>query len=301
LAITGKLRAALCDLKTAMLNILCAASLGVVATLAQAAIPFCEEGAKPELDRISERVILVGETHGNEQAPAFVARLVCSLLARNRPVILALERDEAEQVATERFLASAGSAADISALLGQPEWNGSMQDGRSSQAVFSLLDQVRKWRQSGQRVEVLMMRKLQRFDVPDNGASAPRRDPKVRQAKLDLDMADSVTAALNRHPEHVAVVFAGTFHTAVGSKMHQEIIGAPSTGDTLAARIPVHVIGLSSAGGESWACFQPNSCGPAVLSAGSFDLPDARADTRIDLGPITASGPAARSKVEMRQ
>jgi hypothetical protein len=148
-----------------MLKILCATYLGLVSTLAQAAIPFCEEGAKPELDRIAERVILMGETHGTEQAPAFVAHLVCSLLAQNRPVILALERDESEQVATERFLSSAGSADDIGALLSQPEWNGSMQDGRSSQAVFNLLEQVRKWRDAGQRVEVLMMRKLQRYDV----------------------------------------------------------------------------------------------------------------------------------------
>jgi erythromycin esterase-like protein len=277
-----------------MMKTFCAAVLGLLTVQAQAAIPACEADPRLKLARITEQIILVGETHGTEQAPAFVARLVCGLLAQHRPVILALERDEAEQVATERFLASPGAAADVGALLGQAEWNMAMQDGRSSQAMLRLLDHLRKWRQAGQRVELLMMRKPQRFDVPDTAASAPKMDPKALQAKLDLDMADSVSAALHRHPGHVAVVFAGTFHTAVGSKVHQDIIGAPSMGDVLAARTPVHVIGLGSAGGESWACLQASGCGPTAQRAGNFDLPDARVDTHIDLGPITASSPAVR-------
>jgi hypothetical protein len=282
-----------------MVKTLCSAVLGLLIVQAQAAMPACEVESQPRLDRVVERVILVGELHGNEQAPAFIAQLVCGLLTQNRPVILALERDEAEQLATERFLASAGTSADVRALLEQAEWNMSMQDGRSSRAMFRLLDQLRKWRQAGQRVELLMMRKLQRFDASD---TAPKMDRKAVQAKLDLDMADSVTTALQRHPEHVAVVFAGTFHTAVGSKIHQDVIGAPSMGDVLSARLPVHVVGLGGGPGESWACSsQANSCGPNAVRIGNWDLPDARTDTRIDLGPVTASGPAVRDLPEMRE
>lgn len=75
--------------------------------------------------------------------------------------------------------------------------------------------------------------------------------------------------------------------------MHQDMIGAPSMGDVLSARMPVHVIGLSGGAGESWVCFQQNSCGPKSLHAGDWNLPDGRTDTRIQLGPITASRPAA--------
>lgn len=270
-----------------------AAALALFAVQAHATLPPCEVEAQLKLDQISERVVLVGETHGNDQAPAFIGRMVCGLLKQNRPVILALERDEAEQAATERFLASAGTPADVHTLLEQAEWNSTMQDGRSSQAMLKLLDQVRMWRRAGQPVRLLMMRKQQRFDVPAGSASAATMDLKSRQAKLDSDMADSVTAALEDHPKHIAVVLAGTFHTAVGSKMHQDMIGAPSMGEVLSARMPVHVIGLSGGAGESWVCFQQNRCGPQSLHAGDWNLPDARTDTRIQLGPITASRPAA--------
>ncbi|OWQ84376.1 hypothetical protein CDN99_24075 [Roseateles aquatilis] len=284
-----------------LLKTLCAAALGLLTARVHAASPACEVDAQLKLERITERTILVGETHGNEQAPAFVARLVCGLLAQHRPVIVALERADAEQVSTERFLASAGTAADVRALLGQRGWNMAMQDGRSSQAVFRLLDQLRQWRQTGQPVELVMMRKPPRFEVPDSSASVPRLDDNALQAQEDLDMADSVTAALQRHPTHVAVVFAGTFHTVVGSKTHRDMIGAPSMGDVLASRGPVHVIGLGGGAGETWACLRAKGCGPTPLSGGPWDLPDARIDTRVHLGPVTASGPAVRRQPEMRE
>lgn len=283
-----------------MLKSLNATALALFTTLAHAAAPACETDPQLQLDRISERVILVGETHGNDQAPAFVERLVCGLLTLNRPIVLALERDEAEQPAMDRFMGSAGAPEDVTALLGLREWNGTMQDGRSSQAMFRLLDQMRRWRQAGQPIELVMMRKLQRFDVPDRAASALTFDPNAAQAKLDLDMADSVSAALNRHPRHLVVVFAGTFHTVVGSKMHQDIIGAPSTGDLLAARLPIHVIGLGSDAGTSWVCFERDRCGPQPLRAGNWDLPDGRTDSRIQLGAVTASPPAVQLQPGMR-
>jgi erythromycin esterase-like protein len=277
-----------------MLRSLATTALALFTTLAQAATPGCETEPQLQLDRVGERVMLVGETHGNDQAPAFVARLVCGLLTLNRPVILALERDEAEQAAMDRFMASAGTPEDQRALLGLREWNMPMQDGRSSQAMFRLIDQMRRWRQAGQPVELVMMRKPLRSDEPAGAASAPTFDPKALQAKGDLDMADSVSAALARHPGHVAVVYAGTFHTVVGSKMHQDIIGAPSTGEVLASRLPVHVIGLGSAAGTSWVCFERDRCGPQALHAGNWDLPDARVDSRVNLGAVSASAPAGR-------
>lgn len=282
-----------------MLKSIAASALALFTTLVPAAAPGCETDPQLHLDRISERVILVGEAHGSDQAPAFIARLVCGLLALDRPVVLALERDEAEQAAMDRFMASAGTPEDMRALLALREWNMPMQDGRSSQAMLRLIDQMRRWRQTGQPIELVMMRKLQRFDVPAGAASAPAIDPKALQARLDLDMADSVSTALARHPRHMAVVYAGSFHTAVASKMHQDIIGAPSVGDVLASRLPVHVIGLVSDAGTAWGCSERDRCGPQALRAGSWDLPDARADSRVQLGAVTASGPAAPLQPEV--
>lgn len=274
-----------------MLKTLCPAVLGLLTTLAHAAPPSsCEPEPQLNLDRITERVILVGETHGNEQSPAFVARLVCGLMARGRSVILALERSSTEQPALDRYLASAGRIEDAHALLSEHDWAASTQDGRSSTAMLKLLNQVRRWRQAGQPVELMAM--VQPWPS-GAAASEPAMDAKLAQATSDRAMADSIVEAMNRRPAYSVVVLAGTFHTVIGSKMHQDIIGAPSMGDVLAARMPVHAIGLSSGAGESWVCRQAGKCGPGHMLAAPWNLPDARIDTTVDLGPVTASGPAA--------
>lgn len=281
-----------------MRKALCTAALGLLSTLAHAAAPTCETDPQLQLERITERVILVGETHGNEQSPAFVARLVCGLLALNRPVILAVERISLEQPALDRYLASAGRAEDVRALLREHDWAAPTQDGRSSAAMLKLLEQVRRWRQAGQPVELMAM--VQPWNS-DAAASAPASDPKLVQALEDRAMADTVTAALARHPAHSAVVLAGSFHTVIGSKIHQDIIGSPSLGDVLATRTAVHVIGLSSGAGSSWTC--RTSCGPNSVLAAPWDLPDARIDSRVSLGEISVSPPAAavRLQPEMRE
>ncbi|MEO6276784.1 hypothetical protein [Roseateles sp.] len=271
-----------------MLKTFCATALGLLATLAQAAPPTCEAERQLPLERITERVVLVGETHGNEQAPAFVERLICGLLAQGRPVILAVERPVTEQSALDRYLASAGQSADRRALVSEPDWTAPTQDGRSSEAMLKLVDKVRLWRQAGQPVQLVAL-------VRPWAASSAPFDPKLAQAEGDLGMADSLSAALDRHAGYSAVVLAGTFHTVVGSKMHHDIIGSPSMGDVLATRLPVHAIGLSSGAGETWVCHQPRECGPRRLSAAPWNLPDARIDTSVDLGPITVSRPAALS------
>lgn len=107
-------------------------------------------------------------------------------------------------------------------------------------------------------------------------------------------MADGVTAALAAHPGHTVVVLAGAFHTVVGSKLHHDAIAGPSMGDVLADRGAVHVIGLSSSSGGTgwfWLGGDPKP-GSQRLQPGPFDLPDARVDRTIDIGPLTASQPA---------
>jgi erythromycin esterase-like protein len=271
-----------------LLKTLFTVALGLLASVARAAAPNCGTEPQLQLDHITERVILVGETHGNEQSPAFVARLVCGLLALDRPVILALERISLEQLALDRYLASPGRADDVRALLREHDWAAPTQDGRSSAAMLKLLEQVRRWRHAGLPVELIAMVQPWR---PDAATSAPASDPKRVQAREDRGMADTVTAALARHPKHSAVVLAGSFHTVIGSKIHQDIIGAPSMGEVLATRTAVHVIGLSSDAGSSWNC--GTSCGPNPLLAAPWDLPDARIDTRVSLGEISVSPPAA--------
>lgn len=248
----------------------------------------CRSEPPLQLDRITARVVLVGETHGTEQAPEFVSTLLCNLQRSGRPVALALERDASEQASLDRFLSSPGRSEDVGALLQQGDWASPNQDGRSSAAMLQLLDRLRQWRSVGADIPVIALRGVLRFDGP--------QPPQAQQLQvlLDRDMADGVTAALAAHPGRTVVVLAGSFHTAVGSRLHHDAIAGPSMGDVLAGRGPVHVIGLSSgSGGTAWfwrgGDRQPGS---HDLPPGPFDLPDARVDSAIEIGPLSASPPA---------
>ena len=259
-----------------MMRHLLAAILTLLTFTAQADAPACDADATVKPASITARVVLVGETHGTDQAPAFVARLVCGLLAQGRPVTLALERSTSEQPALDGYLASAGADADVRALLASRDWATDRQDGRSSVAMLGLMEQLRRMRQAGLPLAVMAM--------------VPQAKKGSSQAEFDRLMAEQVGATLARQPTHTVVVYAGTFHTAVASKMHQDIVGAPSVGDLLAAQQPVQVIGLRSGTGEAWNCTQ--TCGPHAMIAAPWDLPDARVDMVVELGPVTASGPA---------
>jgi erythromycin esterase-like protein len=249
----------------------------------------CQSEPQLQVERITARVVLVGETHGTEQAPAFVGRLLCSLQRSGRPVVLALERDTGEQASFDRFLSSAGQRDDVGALLAQGEWAAPIQDGRSSAAMLALLDRLRQWRSAGVTVPVVALRSALRFD-----GQPP--EPRQLQILVDRAMADGVSAALGAHPGHTVVVLAGSFHTAVGSRLHHDAIAGPSMGDVLVERGPVHVIGLSSSsGGTAW-FWRGGDAGPGPHEeqSGRFDLPDARVDSTIEIGPLTASLPARR-------
>lgn len=256
-------------------------ALSLFAGVAHASPPDCEVEPQLKLDRITAKVILVGETHGTDQAPAFVARLVCGLLAQGRPVTLALERTAQEQPALDRYLTSSGRDEDARALLGAHDWASTHQDGRSSAAMFRLVEQLRRWRQAGQPVDVLAMTPFQDLDS---------------QGAFDRALAGSVTAALAAHPERTVVVFAGSYHTVVASKEHQAMFGTPSIGDLLAERGPVHVVGLTSSPGTAWNCTQ--DCGSHATLGGPWTFEDSRVDTAVALGPTTASGPAAQPRVK---
>lgn len=247
----------------------------------------CKDEPPLPLDRIAAPVVLIGEAHGTEQAPAVVGAILCGLQRSGRPAVLALERDASEQASLDEFLSSSGQPDAVDALLKQGDWAAPNQDGRSSAAMLQLLDRLRQWRSVGVTVPVIALRGALRFD------GAPP-EPRQLQMLVDRAMADGVTAALEVHPGRTVVVLAGSFHTALGSKLHQDAIGGPSMGDLLAQRGPVHVIGLASAaGGTAW-FWRGGDPAPAVheQAPGPFDLPDGRVDATVDIGPLSASPPA---------
>ena len=272
------------------------AGLALLATLhnAPAAAPDCEAAVGLDIARLTARALLVGELHGNEQTPAFGARLTCSLLKAGRPVIVALEREGQEQPALQAYLASAGQPADVQALTSHGAWVRPQQDGRNSRAMLALIEQLRRLRASGQPVGVLVMQQSFHPLVPGGteGQAAWTEADNARAGEInDRTMADQVWTTLALHPAYTVVALAGNMHTAIASASRHEMLPWPSFGDALAAMTPVQVIGLSSSGGSSWNMTRQGPAARKTL-AGPLYVPDARVDVRVELGALSASPPA---------
>ena len=109
------------------------------------------------------RVLLLGEIHGTDQAPRFTLDVVCAAAAADLPVIVGLEIPTREQPLVDRFLASTGAPGDRPALLRGSHWQSDYQDGRGSAAMADLLDGLRRLRQQGRKVRVVL------FDSPGGG------------------------------------------------------------------------------------------------------------------------------------
>lgn len=273
-------------------------ALLLAAQAARAATIDCASPPSVALDKIAARVIVVGEVHGTEQAPAFVGQLVCGLLKQGRPVILALERDGSEQAAVNRYLASAGEPADVQSLLTERAWREPMQDGRSSQAMLRLVEQVRQWRKAGQRVGVLAMQTSSHDIAPLDASLKPTLTPADLERLSEINdrgMADNTWLALALHPSYTVVALAGNVHTAVGSKARLQFVPTPSFADVLSSYTTIHVIGLNGAGGSSWN-MSSQGVGAAPMMAGPMFLGDARIDSQADIGKITASPPAIQAR-----
>ena len=255
--------------------------LALAPLLCQASPPDCISSPQVAIDKITAKIIVIGEMLGTEQAPAFVGQLACGLLKQNRPVVVALERNGTEQEALNRYLTSAGQPADIRALLSGPSWALHPQDGHNSQAMLKLLDQLRQWRQGGQPVGVLAMQSGFRPVVPPETIQMrPYNGDEMARMNgiLDRSMADNVWIASVIYGGYTVIALARDVHAAAGSKARALLTPTPSFADVLSSYAPIHVIGLTSGGRTS--------------PTARMYMTDSRIDSQVDVGEITVSPPA---------
>lgn len=258
--------------------------LAATPALSQAAAPNCVSSPQVAVDKIAAKIIVVGEMPGTEQAPAFVGQLACGLLKLNRSVIVALERSSSEQEALNRYLASAGQASDVQALVSGPAWARDPRDGHNTQAMLKLIEQLRQWRHGGHPVGVLAMHSDFQPVVPP-GTIQQRLITSEELARLngisDRSMADKVWIASVLYGSYTVIALARDLHTAVGSKARAQLLPTPSFADVLSGYAPIHIIGLTS--GSS-----------GTSPAGKMYMADSRIDSQVDVGEITASPPAVQ-------
>jgi hypothetical protein len=205
------------------------------------------------------------------------------------PVTVGLELPVENQERVRRFIASAGTEQDHALLMESPFWRSPYPDGRGSEAVAHLLEQLRWLRAQGLDVRVFV------FDHPELQGEA-------REAA----MAQSILSEMA--PERFALVVTGNIHPRINPGVPWDL-GYRPMGYLLSRKLP-SVLSLDVAfdSGTAWICAVDEKkaleCGvqetkgrdngdrPFVFT---FDKPsEAGYHGIFYVGPVSASPPAVR-------
>lgn len=180
------------------------------------------------------RILLVGETHGTMETPAVVSALVESTATR-APVVVGLEIPIEECAAIGAYLASEGSGHDRRKVTAGRFWQRTHQDGRSSAAVFGLIEDIRQFRGRGWEVA------LECFDSREIPGGSTN----------DAAMAAALRGIVGRHPgaETRFVMLVGNYHATDRSDAREATM-ASLIGDLA----PFNMLVSSRAPGSSWNC-----------------------------------------------
>lgn len=228
------------------------------------------EGLDPLL--VPGAVLLLGEVHGTVESPAFAANAVCVALRAGHSATLALEIPREEQTRIEAFLMSDGTKADRAAVLRSEFWSSNYQDGRRSQAMLFLLDEVRQLRRGGRPIRIKLIDRAER---------------PATSAHRDRWMAEALVQALDESPVAVVIALAGNIHTRVSRGTPWDANYEPA-GFVLASRKPeirLTSLNVSHQGGTAWICTSADaaSCQARPLRGS----PDSQAGRVVLLPQIT--------------
>ncbi len=232
--------------------------------------------------------VIMGEAHGTAELPVAFADLVCAYAAAGTPLTVGLEFLPAEQPALDTYLASNGDDAAKAALLASHAWT--IRDGRASQAIFGLIETLRKMKAAHGDLAVVA------FDHPSEqpGTSAAR----------EKGMADLLLAAKRARPAAPVLALTGNGHAG---KSEWTSLGPPFP--ALSQLLPAErtiAISFHVEGGEIWSCWRETpetdeTCGPRPIRARSESRPRGIAagssrkgfDATLSVGnAFTASPPA---------
>lgn len=215
-----------------------------------------ECGSLPGIETVlrlpSLNYLLIGEYHGTVEMPAVAADALCVAAKSGRPVVLGIEFTPANQSALETYLSSDGSDAARTALLSSPAWQ--VNEGRTTQAVFDLIESARRLVAEGRRIAIVA------FDrVPEPAVSRQR----------EAALAQSLMEARAGLPGSLVVALTGAGH-AGKTPWSSQTPPFPSTGQILPDAETV-ALTFARPGGMFWGCRAPN--GDASAGCTAYEMP----------------------------
>lgn len=223
------------------------------------------------------RLLLFGEMHGSQEAPALVHGLACAISA-TQDVAVGLEIPSEDQPLLDAYMGSAGGAEDARRLVSSAFWQQG-RDGRSSVAMLQLIEGLRALKQAGRPVSLFA------FD-----------DQPGTELERNVAIANGLRRFHNADPSVRIIALMGNVHAMQESMWAGDGMLTPS-GKLLADLHPVSVL-VSYPAGTIWACV--STCGVQTLTAARGEAePGFHEDSAMGgysrtyrLASLTASPPA---------
>jgi hypothetical protein len=224
--------------------------IGVVLCAHAAREPSCVpiNGTARLWSRPAIRFVVVGEMHGTAETPAIFRDLVCSAFRAKRPILVGVELGKQDEI--DAFMRSRDDEAAVRNLLSGREW--SQTDGRSSQAMLTLLRELRLFKERGLISGVVAF-----------ADTLPRESA----AQGENRMAAALQAAARKNPAALVIVLTGNVHACKGTL--PDAGGYPLMASFLPAAETVSLF-VTDKGGEAWNC-QGGGCGPHTLHPSGGD------------------------------
>ncbi len=234
--------------------LLVALALSAWSSRASAADLSCPDvpGAEALWSNPVRRFVIFGEAHGTNEIPELFGDVVCWASASHK-VVVALEWPPQMQASLDEYMASDGSESARSRFLSTGLWKNPTPDGRTSQAMFTLVERLRLLGKSGRPISV-------RTFAPKPALL------RLRQDYYELEMARNLAALANDDPSRpLVLVLTGNVHAgkARADASRGRLLGA-------AGHLPpAEVLTLDAArnGGAQWACEAGKPLKPGVQLA----------------------------------
>ena len=225
----------------------------------------CKPTTKIEITNIKPKVVIVGEVHGTKEIPEFVGELACSFLQSGKKLILGLEIPSDTQETINVYMNSKGTPLDKKKLI-ESEF-GAGNDGRRSQAILALVENLRKLRAAGGQVAVMGFDISMKNHLPPK--LYPEEEPDYALWKMERDktMARIIESRSRIYPEHIILALTGAVH-AYKKKGAPWDANSDAMAYVLSKQAPTYIIGVSASGGNAWFC--PTLDAHGNLQCGSY-------------------------------
>jgi hypothetical protein len=193
---------------------------------------------------------------------------VCQL-SSTKPVVVALEFGREDGQALDQYI-HGDSKITASGVLSRGAWVDVTRDGRTSKAMFLMIERLRQLAHDGRHVDVVGIQ--------------PTENDVLAQNYSELGMADALRRSASTHPDATILVLVGNIHA------RKIVISRPDDPDGLrpAASLlpPSDVLALrnESAGGAAWYC-SADVCGEHAI-----DAPRSTHSRQVVIDPRTYDG-----------